>query len=744
MKLKKLLAGITAAALAVSAMAFSSLTASAVEADIWDASINNGVVTASIYALESGDNTEGKDETPVPEYVFKIGDLIPEGSSIQDLTGISVNVESEAEGTWYGGGLGGSILKEYTDDKGELSKWGTANFSNDSKNGVINITNPYISADTELKLGLWWKSYKTNITVSVKGIFEKNDISADLKMTFDSSKAYTLTIYRTETGFGQSTGRGFYKEIVNGGTYADMKDMEVVLEGITLPNLTEYGLTEEDIFPSIAAIFRNGNNNYFLSNQLEKLNNGVCSEKIGDMICIVDGKEYAVEDDSILTGIQYFVMLSPDKLSEIGKDLKVGEEMTITINAGSKTDSADDLKMTFKSDQPYEITIYNEENGFSQSAKNVVYGIDKGKTYKELKNSSITVEGIKLPNLTEYGLKESDIRVNVGAVFESGTESYHLTGNLKSYENGTYSAKISDMYYMFNNEMHDVDENSVLKEIVYYVMLSPDKLSEIGKDLKVGEEMTITINAGNKDQEETTDPDDNKTPATPSAPAIPSGGNNTHQGVGMPPAVITNKTTDTTSAAADTAASGSTSVELKESTKLSKDVIDSVSGKESVELKLTNGASWEIAGADAAKAEGMDLGITLDTKTATAAQLKDVAKDKDTFQFSIRHNGDFGFKAVVNIPINKKYNGQFANLYWFHDGKFDFVGSSKVEDGIADFTMTHASDYVIVFDEEAYGEDVSSGAGVYEESETSAAPAAIVVTFAALAVSAVILKKKVF
>ena len=229
---------------------------------------------------------------------------------------------------------------------------------------------------------------------------------------------------------------------------------------------------------------------------------------------------------------------------------------------------------------------------------------------------------------------------------------------------------------------------------------------------------------------------------TPSAPTVSS---NKHQGVGMPPVVINQKSAPAASAGAGetAAASGSASVTLSDSTVVSKDAIDSVAGKDA-EFKLSNGASWEIAAADAAKAEGMDLGITLNTTAATADQLKEVAKDNDTFQFSLAYSGDFGFSAVINIPVDAKYNGKYANLYWLNGGKLEFIGSSKVEGGIADFTMKHASDYVIVFDDEAYGEDVSSGAGIYEESETSSAPVAVVVTFAALAVSAVILKKRVF
>ncbi len=228
------------------------------------------------------------------------------------------------------------------------------------------------------------------------------------------------------------------------------------------------------------------------------------------------------------------------------------------------------------------------------------------------------------------------------------------------------------------------------------------------------------------------------TPSVVPAPA-PS------HGIGMPPVII-NQKDDTTTAAADTEKTEeNTSVELKDSTKLSKDLIDSVSDKDSVEFKLDNGASWEIAGSDLKDAAGMDLGIVLNTNNADKSQIESVSKDSDTLQFSLNHEGNFGFKAKINIPVDNKYDGLYANLYWVNGDKPEYIGSSKVANEIASFEMTHASGYIIFFNRVSFGEDISSGAGVHaEESGTaSAVPAVICVSFAALAaVSAVIIKKR--
>ena len=108
----------------------------------------------------------------------------------------------------------------------------------------------------------------------------------------------------------------------------------------------------------------------------------------------------------------------------------------------------------------------------------------------------------------------------------------------------------------------------------------------------------------------------------------------------------------------------------------------------------------------------------MNSKAVPNDELKELAGDNKTVQFTLRHNGEFGFKGVLNVPVNKKYNGKYANLYSHNKNDFGFIGSSLISDGYAGFAISYASDYVIVIDDEAYGEDVSSAAGIYENSET--------------------------
>ena len=446
------------------------------------------------------------------------------------------------------------------------------------------------------------------------------------------------------------------------------------------------------------------------------------TEKITKADATVEYNDWAWDGAKGASVGGYIVTVTKDKLKALG-DVKEGDKVTVTAKATYTASAAQEPADTaFEADLTMQL--------FSQGKVNTWWGNTNGVT-KEVGSEAVEfTETYKIPTA-----EEGDELVTVGYQLygDEGVVGKTLSVKLTSVklDNTETTAKLGEA------KEYTLDTTKILPSI--NDLLGVAVAEAAGKTLSVTMEVKFVTKAASSNPTTDKEPEEDNT--TASAPTVSS---NKHQGVGMPPVVIDQKSAPAASAGETAAASGSTSVTLGDSTVVSKDVIDSVSGKDA-EFKLSNGASWEIAAADAAKAEGMDLGITLNTTAATADQIKEVAKDNDTFQFSLAYSGDFGFSAVVNIPVDAKYNGKYANLYWLNGGKLEFIGSSKVEGGIADFTMKHASDYVIVFDDEAYGEDVSSGAGVYEaESETSSAPVAVVVTFAALAVSAVILKKRVF
>lgn len=159
-------------------------------------------------------------------------------------------------------------------------------------------------------------------------------------------------------------------------------------------------------------------------------------------------------------------------------------------------------------------------------------------------------------------------------------------------------------------------------------------------------------------------------------------------------------------------------ISISGNTSISKGIIAAIAGKDTdVQFDLPGGVTVEINGLDIENAKKVDLGVRMNKNKIDKEKINEIAGDKKTIQFTLKHNGDFGFKATFNLPVNKKYNGKFANIYWDNHGKLEYVGSSKIVNGRASYVTTHASDYVIVVDDYAYGEDVSSAAKFYADDD---------------------------
>ena len=106
---------------------------------------------------------------------------------------------------------------------------------------------------------------------------------------------------------------------------------------------------------------------------------------------------------------------------------------------------------------------------------------------------------------------------------------------------------------------------------------------------------------------------------------------------------------------------------------------------------------WLVWGEGVVNANAVDLGVTLDSNAVAADKVAAVANGNDTYQFSIAHDGDFGFTAGLILSIGEEYVGKTVALYWDNAGTLEKVGTCEVdEDGMINYAMTHASDYVLV------------------------------------------------
>ncbi len=152
-------------------------------------------------------------------------------------------------------------------------------------------------------------------------------------------------------------------------------------------------------------------------------------------------------------------------------------------------------------------------------------------------------------------------------------------------------------------------------------------------------------------------------------------------------------------------------VDLNGNTDVDKSVFDEIKGRDvTVRFRLKGGAYWTINGKDIEQSRKIDLGVRMNRMSAPRDEIKELAGDKKTVKFTLSHNGKLGISGILNVPINEKYNGKYANLYYYSKG-FEFVGSSLISDGYAQFRFDHASEYIIVIDDYPHGEDISAAAG---------------------------------
>lgn len=201
------------------------------------------------------------------------------------------------------------------------------------------------------------------------------------------------------------------------------------------------------------------------------------------------------------------------------------------------------------------------------------------------------------------------------------------------------------------------------------------------------------------DPEEPTDPEDPEDPNEPENPAVPETPGE-DQGTELP-----GESVDSLVEQIKNAAAGETvSVAMGDATVVSKEMLEAAKGKD-VDLVLNMGGySWTINGQNitAKYLKDINLQVKLNTNAIPSSTVSKLAGDNPTYQLSLAHEGDFGFRASLTFNIGSQYAGKYGNLYYYDsDGKMVFISSGVIgEDGEVSLNFSHASDYVVVISQE--------------------------------------------
>ena len=144
-------------------------------------------------------------------------------------------------------------------------------------------------------------------------------------------------------------------------------------------------------------------------------------------------------------------------------------------------------------------------------------------------------------------------------------------------------------------------------------------------------------------------------------------------------------------------------------TELDKEVFEELSGKDvTLEVSLPGGVTWTVNGQDIpenADLSGIDMGVSMDTSTIPVNLINAVTGEMDAVQFTLAHDGAFGFTMTLTAPVGAENAGLWANLYYYDEsaGKMVYQTSALVdEDGHAALPFDHASQYALVLDDKSH------------------------------------------
>ena len=148
-------------------------------------------------------------------------------------------------------------------------------------------------------------------------------------------------------------------------------------------------------------------------------------------------------------------------------------------------------------------------------------------------------------------------------------------------------------------------------------------------------------------------------------------------------------------------------VDMNGSSVVPGDVFDEIRGKDvTIEFDLGGGISWSVNGKSISDKVGdIDFRVTYGEEasdTIPVDLINALTGERTSMNVTLAYEGRFGFEAVLRINVGAANKGLVANLFYYNEstGEMEFISAGEVdEEGFAQLSFTHASDYTIVLDE---------------------------------------------
>ena len=696
MKLKKLLAAVTAAALAVTTMAVTSFTASAAEDMVLT---TNQTISSGTFKYVAATETVA---AKLDGLNINVLDDWNNATDISNYSGIEIVYEATDWGNssfvavyYNGGSLGYANDSTWSKDDGETTRV----FKFPEAGGTVNQIGFQIGAPSLAEGSTDDVEFTGNITVkSLKLIAKASDGDGDGDGDGDNTgNTPPPSVSGLKTWSSLNYGDDTYIVDVKGNNVnpTDVKIIELVLSGMSTSGgkINVASSATSNSWDDNAFLFSNTPNPQTISIEFGVTQKAVWDDTnetdvmMANTLSFTDSEEYA----NLMIFPSYMVPEEP-----------------ITLVSVTLKDASGNVLLTLGG---------TSSGGDTSSDDNSTGGNTSGSTG----GNSVIMGATDYAGWYEYVFTKNQL-------FGSNTSATTITFTGSDLQKVGYNS-ISEGGYK------GIDCSGTVTIQVSDIDLSDNFFLHVGGSAATA--VTWSFSGGSSGGNTPSNP---STPSTPSNSFAPSG---SLYDPSTPAGTASITMVDSILASSDV----SVSFNLGSSTKLDKEVFEAIAAKGGVTVKfnVAGGAYWEINGANVTNAKAVDLGVRMNSNLIPEGKVSEFAGDKTTIQLSLRHNGDFGFTGVLNVPINKSYNGKYANLYYYNGGKFDFVGSSAITGGRAKFAFSHASNYLIVIDDYAYGEDVSSAAGMTEtttETNSTVPYVAVLVVIAAFGASAIVLKKR--
>ena len=171
-------------------------------------------------------------------------------------------------------------------------------------------------------------------------------------------------------------------------------------------------------------------------------------------------------------------------------------------------------------------------------------------------------------------------------------------------------------------------------------------------------------------------------------------------------------------------------VDMNGSSVVPGDVFDRIRGKDiTVEFDLGNGILWKVNGQSVEKGNVGDIDFTVRAgedanDTIPLEIINNLTGERTYMNLTLAYEGEFGFEAVLSLNVGTANAGLYANLFYYNEStkELEYLCTGQIgQDGGAELTFTHASEYTIVIDEQPMeteqSQEVTSETGVQDNQE---------------------------